>query len=271
MCEGNEGSRYKQYAERTYAYYKERGVMGIVDDGWQWLIGKPERLTALSTFAIFLATAVMVGVGLAQWTAIRGQLDIAKRALVAVERPIIFVSLPSKFEFVVGQPPVAIKVENIGKQLASVLYATATFILQKETLPPVPLTEWRDDGSSCVIDLPNGSYLIGELVLRPTDSKDLQCIRQRPLSGIDINSLIQRNLFGFFRFILSYSDPIGSTRTAVWMFLLRPSGQFAQVYNVEETNRETADPNAQNERVLTDEFLRLETEKFRKATGQPSH
>jgi hypothetical protein len=37
---------------------------------WEWLIEKPERLTALSTSAIFLATAVTVGVGFAQWRAL---------------------------------------------------------------------------------------------------------------------------------------------------------------------------------------------------------
>jgi hypothetical protein len=39
--------------------------------GWNWLLTKPERLTALSTLAIFLATVVAAGVGFVQWRTLR--------------------------------------------------------------------------------------------------------------------------------------------------------------------------------------------------------
>lgn len=59
-----------------------------LQNGWDWLLTKPERLTALSTFAIFLATATAVGIGIAQWRAlystdeaIRIQADIMRRQL----------------------------------------------------------------------------------------------------------------------------------------------------------------------------------------------
>ena len=76
MSRGHKRNNNKGYAERAYAYYKKYGVAGAISNGLKWLTDRPERLTALSTFAIFLATAVMVGVGIAQWRAINGQLGI---------------------------------------------------------------------------------------------------------------------------------------------------------------------------------------------------
>jgi hypothetical protein len=45
--------------------------IGSLRKGWNWLLTKPERLTALSTLAIFLATAVAAGVGFVQWRTLR--------------------------------------------------------------------------------------------------------------------------------------------------------------------------------------------------------
>ena len=71
MSEGDEGGGDKNYARHTYAYYKKCGIIGAIRNGWQWLLDKPERLTALSTFAIFLATAVAGVIGAAQWRALK--------------------------------------------------------------------------------------------------------------------------------------------------------------------------------------------------------
>jgi hypothetical protein len=69
--EGRKRYDYKECAKRTYSYYVKYGVTGIVSNGWNWLLNKPERLTALSTFAIFLATAALIGVGIAQWKTLK--------------------------------------------------------------------------------------------------------------------------------------------------------------------------------------------------------
>lgn len=81
MSETEKSEHDKQGAENApdNRSYKAKGRLGRImmpitrrcNDGWIWLLEKPERLTALSTFAIFLATAVAVGVGIAQWTALR--------------------------------------------------------------------------------------------------------------------------------------------------------------------------------------------------------
>jgi hypothetical protein len=40
---------------------------------WNWLLKKPERLTAFSTLAIFFATLVAASVGIAQWCELQKQ------------------------------------------------------------------------------------------------------------------------------------------------------------------------------------------------------
>ncbi len=80
---------------RAYGYLKEKiiadrnTVIGCVATMWNWLLDRPERLTALSTFAIFLATAAAVGIGLAQWKALIRTDETTREAFSAVQRPFI--------------------------------------------------------------------------------------------------------------------------------------------------------------------------------------
>jgi hypothetical protein len=69
MSDSPKRNGYKKKAKKGYAYFK-RYVLCGVPTVWRWLLETPDRLTAISTFAIFLATAVMVGVGFAQWSAL---------------------------------------------------------------------------------------------------------------------------------------------------------------------------------------------------------
>jgi hypothetical protein len=79
---------YKEFVQKAYAYYRNHGLIGIIRNGWTWLLADSDRLTALSTFAIFLATAVAVGVGIAQWRVLSGQLSEMKSSSEQVERSI---------------------------------------------------------------------------------------------------------------------------------------------------------------------------------------
>lgn len=74
MSERDERHSYKGRVERAYAYYKKYGIVGSIGNGWHWLLAKPERLTALSTLAIFIASVVAAGIGVAQWRTLKGQL-----------------------------------------------------------------------------------------------------------------------------------------------------------------------------------------------------
>lgn len=120
MSEGDEGGGDKNYARHTYAYYKKCGIIGAIRNGWQWLLDKPERLTALSTFAIFLATAVAVVIGAAQWRALKSTDAAIHRQLSLIEadqRPWVGIQ---KFEFSKLEPNESITVtfKNFGKSPA---------------------------------------------------------------------------------------------------------------------------------------------------------
>jgi hypothetical protein len=79
---------FQDCAQGTYAYYRQHGLSGIIRNCWTWLLADSDRLTALSTFAIFLATAVAVGVGIAQWRVLSGQLSEMKSSSEQIERSI---------------------------------------------------------------------------------------------------------------------------------------------------------------------------------------
>src|SRR5258708_7135661 len=91
MTQTNKRRSYKDYAKRAYSYYKKYGVFGSVGNFWRWLLDRPERVTALSNFAMFLATAVAVGVGYAQWRelhdtdiTLKETADATNRAYIAI-------------------------------------------------------------------------------------------------------------------------------------------------------------------------------------------
>src|SRR5437763_16100978 len=67
------GRRRRRWSPPRVASPQELGsaVVRGIGNGWRWLLGKPERVTALSTLAIFAATAVAVGIAIAQWAALK--------------------------------------------------------------------------------------------------------------------------------------------------------------------------------------------------------
>jgi hypothetical protein len=110
MSAGDEGGEAQDEAEDANTD-NIRSRYGWLTAWWFWLLGRPERLTALSTFAIFLATAVAVAVGIAQWRVIKGQLvemqeashiaagqlQVAQGQLTKImsdERPAIYIDIP---------------------------------------------------------------------------------------------------------------------------------------------------------------------------------
>jgi hypothetical protein len=70
MSEGDAGSGYREKAGKAFAYYRRNGIFGSLRNFLDWFTDKPDRITALSTFAIFLATVVTVCVGYLQWQAL---------------------------------------------------------------------------------------------------------------------------------------------------------------------------------------------------------
>lgn len=86
MCATDKSDRYYQKAKKAYAYYNKYGFTGIFKDGWVWLLDKPERLTAISTFAIFLATAVAIGVGIAQWRVLNSTDETLRETMIIGQR-----------------------------------------------------------------------------------------------------------------------------------------------------------------------------------------
>lgn len=95
--------------------------------GWNWLLQKPERLTALSTLAIFVATAVAAVVGIAQWSALRstdGAIHGQMNLMAADQRP--WLSAPKisagkngSLEFIF---------RNVGKTPTRGLFVDAKFV-----------------------------------------------------------------------------------------------------------------------------------------------
>lgn len=151
MNEGGKRDNYKQKAKQTYGYFKERTCLG-----WNWLIDRPERLTALSTFAIFLATAVAVGVGIAQWHALRStdkathiaavaakqSAEIANQTLHAAQRPWLSfedvkIAGPLTFDEIGGHLPIKFTVKNSGTSPAVGSYIHAN-VLWSEQNPFFP-------------------------------------------------------------------------------------------------------------------------------------
>lgn len=89
MSSENRNVRYSEHVRRAYRYYKRYGICGTIRNGWRWLLDKPERLTALSTLAIFVATAGAAAVGFAQWTVLSGQLIEMRETSKQTDRLIV--------------------------------------------------------------------------------------------------------------------------------------------------------------------------------------
>jgi hypothetical protein len=103
-----EGDSNQNKAQQSYTYYLKYPLVRAwrkFRAGWNWLISKPERLTAISTFLIFFAAIVTAAVGIAQWRALdrtdesighqvrltRRQIEIAEQNMIATNRPFMTV------------------------------------------------------------------------------------------------------------------------------------------------------------------------------------
>jgi hypothetical protein len=90
VSEGTKCNYCKEKAKRAYAYLKECGLVG------RGLFEKPDRLTALSTFFIFLATAVAAGVGMAQWHALSNTDEKLGRQVEAMNRQLALLQIDQR-------------------------------------------------------------------------------------------------------------------------------------------------------------------------------
>jgi hypothetical protein len=89
---------YRNQAKKAYKYSKRLIWAAVAKFGvwisraWHWLVygWEPERLTALSTFAIFLATTVAACVGIAQWNALKRTDESTRESFTAVQRAFVF-------------------------------------------------------------------------------------------------------------------------------------------------------------------------------------
>jgi hypothetical protein len=198
-------------------------------------------------------------------------LDITKRALTAVERPILLVTIDRKFTFETGPPHFEIRIQNVGKQVGIVTFVTAYFVSQEDTLPPTSLQSRKNDGSDCVIHTGDGHYMIGETVIAPNDSIVVYCDRQRVTTTSELQGILDRTLFGFVRVTVAYSDPIGFTRVAEVTFLLRPSGQFVRAFDTEIVMEFPPSDQAEIQRQLFGVTLRTETDNEKNRGAHVSH
>jgi hypothetical protein len=180
VSERDKGRSYKDDAKRAYAHYKKYGIFGSVGNFWRWLLKKPERLTALSTFAIFLATAVAIGVGVAQWRALRSTDITLQDNLVASTRAWI-VPTGVKIDGELSAPLlIRIMFENTGKEVALNMVhfrGTYTFPVKLDAAgtPYVPVegTSWPLN-QSCDQDI--SQYQYGRPIYPGQNSSDFQYV-----------------------------------------------------------------------------------------------
>ena len=132
---------------------QEKTDRDLIMARWTGVVG----IFTAALAVISLVTAVIFW---RQLSVMQGQLDITKRALVAVERPILLLTMNSAFVFEAGHPRFEIKIQNVGKQIGLITGVTASFVSQDDTIPPPPSQPFKDDGSACVIHTGDGHYMI---------------------------------------------------------------------------------------------------------------
>jgi hypothetical protein len=80
----------------------------------------------LATIGICIATFVSVAISYCQWQALKDNVEITRRALVGVERPVLLISMPQNLAIISDQvlDPTKVKygivAENVGKQIATI-------------------------------------------------------------------------------------------------------------------------------------------------------
>jgi hypothetical protein len=214
---------------------------------WNWL--------AIATCVIAIATIVVGVVGWLQWKTLGRQLDITKRALVAVERPILILSIPGKTVLSIGRPQFSINVENTGGQVANSNGIAANLVIQSDSNFPSVITDYS---TGCTV-IP----VVGEIIIKPLTSINILCQRQRPISSNEVEGIAGGRLYAFFVISFVYQDSAGVNRITEWVSLLRPSGRFVQIFSVDRINEDflTPDQQEENQRALVDTEMKIERER----------
>ena len=214
----------------------------------------------LGLFTISLSRSTHTAAEAAQQAA-----DVAKKALIDVERPILLISMPSgaiqipaNAGMTPNKPVYGILVENVGKQIATLITGNATYHVQKEPLPPPPVALEKPSGGFCHI------RFIGEFNLRPNKTIGFFCQRSEALTESEQRGLDDRSLYGFFRISFTYADPVGTLRNSVFTFVYVPpntpnrTDPFSQVASVDQVlTKASADEQKEAQRKFVSTLLEL--------------
>jgi hypothetical protein len=185
--------------------------------------------------------------------AARKAAEVAERALVAVERPILIVSIPDKFAIAAERPKFIVNIENAGKQVANTNGVSVFLIIQSDSNFPIGVNAM--DGSTCTT-VP----VVGQIVVKPGGDKDIECRRQKAITTEEVAGVSNGTLYAFFKVSIIYVDPLGNDRVSDWIGLLRPSGKFVQVFSADAAKPLllTSEQQQQNQRALVDTMLQIE-------------
>jgi hypothetical protein len=189
--------------------------------------------------------------------------DTAKKALIGVERPIIWVTVPKVVVLAPTNTPnmdylvFRIDIENIGKQPAVVSLLNADFIYGRDNKPP-PL-EWpvSEDYSNCPI------MFIGEHLLDIGKTATMSCQRWGTLSPVELRQLDNGYLTGFIRLLVYYRDSVGTARSKITDLVYVPSpvphrGKFMEAVSTEQViNSPEESKLVEGQRQAVSSFLSL--------------
>jgi hypothetical protein len=189
-----------------------------------------------------IITAFIMGAAIVSALYARNAAETAQRTLEGVERPILLVSMPSDFAIPTSKKldshktKYSIFVENVGKQVAKLIFASSSnYIIQEDSAPPpIEPIIWKDQNTACPI------FFIGEIILKPNKGVGFWCQRLVELTPDEIVRLNNKLLLGFFRVAFVYADPIGTLRNSFYIFLLRPpvsQGVFVQTFSADTVFR----------------------------------
>jgi hypothetical protein len=226
----------------------------------QWSAAPFWDLRASHYAQAFLAICLLVVAGL-QWFVYRQQAGIMERALVAVERPILVISIPDRFRLLPERLQFYIDINNIGKQVANTNGIVASLIVQRDS--NFPVRDDPNDGSMCTAAAP----AVGQLIIPPNSDKVIVCSRQKSLTPEQVSHVIGRQSYAFFRVTVIYNDSIGNDRLTTWVALFRTidqdTGKFVQIFSGDRINETllSADQQEQNQRALIDTILTIERER----------
>jgi hypothetical protein len=175
-----------------------------------------------STEKLWLSGEKQIAIAKTSANAAQKAAEVAERALTGVERPILFLTMPEGQIAVPdgmldeGRPIFRIVAENIGKQVATVTAGAANFIVQKDSLPPPLIMLDKVSGTVCHI------RIVGEIAIIPGKTFHFVCQRGDALTDEEVLGLRNGALYGFFRVALFYSDPVGTNRLSISVFVQMP-------------------------------------------------